>query len=387
MRSKTITILGATGSIGDSAAKVIGSAPERFEVQTLTAYRNVEKLAARARELNVKKAIIADENLYTALYEALLGTGIECAAGEDAIIEAAAEQADIVLCAIVGVVGLKPVMAALESGNNIAIANKEPLVAAGQVVMPLAAEKGAHILPVDSEHNAIFQVFEKENRDTIERLILTASGGPFLKLSRDEMKNVNPEQALKHPNWVMGQKISIDSATMMNKALEIVEAHYLFDMPADKIDVLIHPQSAMHSMVEYNDGSIKAELGASDMCTPIANALAWPERMATPGDKLDFTAIGALEFHRPDPAQFPCLQFAYDALKAGPGACIALNAANEIAVDAFLKKRIGFLDIEKTIAHALDQNWDHKTDSLEVIAALDQDVRKASEEFLMSISK
>lgn len=387
MRSKTITILGATGSIGDSAAKVIGSAPERFEVQTLTAYRNVEKLAARARELNVKKAIIADENLYTALYEALLGTGIECAAGEDAIIEAAAEQADIVLCAIVGVAGLKPVMAALESGNNIAIANKEPLVAAGQLVMPLAAEKDVHILPVDSEHNAIFQVFEKENRDTIERLILTASGGPFLKLSRDEMENVTPEQALKHPNWVMGQKISIDSATMMNKALEIVEAHYLFDMPADKIDVLIHPQSAMHSMVEYNDGSIKAELGASDMCTPIANALAWPERMATPGDKLDFTAIGALEFHRPDPAQFPCLQFAYDALKAGPGACIALNAANEIAVDAFLKKRIGFLDIEKTIAHALDQNWDHKTDSLEVIAALDQDVRKASEEFLMSISK
>lgn len=385
---KRVSLFGSTGSVGQSAARVIASAPERFDVQVVTANRNVQKLAETALRLKARKAVIADPSLYKNLKTALGSTKIELAAGSEAVEDAAGEPADIILAAILGIAGLKPIMKAIGQGTCVAIANKEPLVAAGPLVMRLAEEKGTSILPVDSEHNAIFQVFEKQNRDTIEKIILTASGGPFWKLSREEMAKVTPEQAVKHPNWVMGQKISVDSATMMNKALEIIEAHHLFNMPPEKIDVLVHPQSVVHSMVEYEDGSIKAQLGASDMCTPIAYALAWPERMQTPGERLDWTQMHLLEFHPPDFKKFPALRLAYECLHSQESAasCITLNAANEMAVEAFLKKRIGFLDIERCVAYALEKKICKSIETIEDVTKLDQNVRHEVEAFLLGLT-
>ncbi|MCB1551005.1 MAG: 1-deoxy-D-xylulose-5-phosphate reductoisomerase, partial [Alphaproteobacteria bacterium] len=318
---------------------------------------------------------IADETLYQQLKDALSTTSIKIAAGRSAILEAASIPTDICMAAIVGIAGLEPVLTAIPHTKSLAIANKEPLVAAGKLVLDLAKQHGTNILPVDSEHNAIFQVFENHNRTQIKKIILTASGGPFRTWTKEQIAMATPEQAVNHPNWIMGRKISVDSASMMNKALEIIEAHYLFDIPANQIDVLIHPQSIIHSMVEYTDGSVLAQLGAPDMRTPIAYALAYPDRMTTTGKTLDWTTLSKLEFQQPDFNQFPSLGLAYDCLKSGQSACIALNAANEIAVEKFLNKEISFGQIipilEKSIPHAQGRT----VSSLEDIIALNQEIR------------
>lgn len=379
---KTISIFGATGSIGDCASDVILSASERFDVVGVTAHSNARKLAQRAIELRAKVAVIADEAHYEDLQTELAGTGIECAAGEFALIELASRPVDMNLMAIMGFAGLKPLMRAIEQGGYVAIANKEPLVAAGPFVMEEAQKSGATILPIDSEHNAIFQVFDAANKSSIERLILTASGGPFRGFSQEQLHNVTLEQALKHPNWEMGAKITIDSATMTNKALEVIEAHYLFHMPADKIDVVIHPQSIVHSMVEYADGSILSQMGASDMRTPIAAVLDYPRRIQTPGQRLDVSTLSSLTFEAPNDDVFPSLRYAYDVLESGLYAQIALNAANEIAVDAFLSKSCQFVDIMNCQQAVLDGIKKQAISSLDDVVAFDSDVRQLSRSFL-----
>lgn len=350
---RKVTILGATGSVGQSTIKVIQAQAEKFDIQAITANSNVELLAAQAKALGAKRAVIADPQYYTALKDALSGTGIEVTAGEQAVIEAAEMPADWIMAAIVGMAGLQPLMAAIAQGTTVAIANKEPLVAAGAFVMAAVERHGATLLPIDSEHNAVFQVFEPANKSAIERIILTASGGPFREKPWAEFSTITPDQALAHPNWDMGAKISIDSATMMNKALEVIEAQRLFDIEPNKIEVLVHPQSVVHSMVEYSDGSILAQMGASDMCTPITNVLGYPKRLKTPGQKLDFTKMKNLSFEEVNAQKFPFVQMAYDALNSGLGACIALNASNEVAVAAFLDHKIAFLDIYKLVSESL----------------------------------
>ncbi len=382
---RRISIFGVTGSIGRSARDVILAHPEKFEIICLTAGKNVSELASAAIELGARQAVIADQAQYGALKEMLAGTGITCAAGNQALLEAAAENVDIAVMAIVGMAGLGPLMAAMPHAKAIAIANKEPLVAAGPFVMRAAKEHNVKILPLDSEHNAIFQVFEERNRSSIERLILTASGGPFLNWPADRIAKASIDEALAHPNWSMGAKISVDSATMMNKALEIIEAHYLFDMPSEKIDVLVHPQSVVHSMVEYNDGSILAQMGASDMRTPIAYALGWPDRIATPGKRLDFRNLGALEFRAVDDARFPSIGMAYQALRSGLGFSIGFNAANEVAVQAFLDGRIAFGDIIRIVELACDKIKHHIYSSVEDIEAFDAEMRLQAQQ-VMSIN-
>lgn len=379
---KSVSILGSTGSVGRSTVDLILSQKHDFDVQVLTAQSNVTLLAQQARELKAKRAVIGDESHYQNLKDQLAGTGIEVMAGRAAIVAAGAYPADWVMCAIVGMAGLEPLMQALAQGRYVAIANKEPLVAAGPLVMAAARQSGAMILPVDSEHNAIFQVFEPENRPAIRRLVLTASGGPFRTWSWEQMVKATPAQAVAHPNWTMGAKISVDSASMMNKALEVIEAHYLFDMPPDKIDVLVHPQSVIHSLVEYADGSFLAQLGAPDMRTPIASALAWPARMPTSGARLDLMQLKRLDFEPTDMVRFPLLGMAYDCLKAGQSACLTFNAANEVAVAAFLAGRIGFTEIQNVISEALTCSQDIPIQRLEDILVLDHTVRRRSEDYI-----
>jgi 1-deoxy-D-xylulose-5-phosphate reductoisomerase len=380
---KTVSILGATGSVGRSTADVILSQPEAFKVHAVTANSNADALAELAIKLKAQKAVVADDKAFPALKEALAGTNIKALSGPDQIEQAAADPADIVMAGIVGMAGLMPVLRALEQGTHVAIANKEPLVAAGALVMEMARKHGATILPVDSEHNAVFQVFEAEHKQSIERIILTASGGPFRTWTAEQMAQATPQQAVAHPNWSMGAKISVDSATMMNKALEVIEAHYLFGLPPEKIDVIVHPQSTVHSMVEYNDGSVLAQLGAPDMRTPIAYALAWPERMATPGRRLDWKALRHLDFEPADAARFPAIAMAYDALRSGPWACAALNAANEIAVAAFLAGRIGFTDIVEVSRRVLADIQPLPLPGLEDIIAFDASVRRRAEDYII----
>lgn len=379
MSCKKISILGVTGSVGKSASDVILSAPDKFDVQVVTAGSNAQKLAKDAIKLQAKKAVIADEDKYEELKSLLQGTNIEAHAGHKAIENLAAEPCDLVLAAIVGFAGLRPILSALEKGVNVAIANKEPLVAAGELVMETAKKSGAKILPVDSEHNAIFQCFEESNRQAIDKIILTASGGPFLDWDIEEIKTATVEQAIAHPNWDMGQKISVDSATMMNKALEVIEAHYLFDMPADKIDVVIHSQSVIHSLVSYIDGSILAQMGASDMRTPVAYALGWPERIKTPGKALDIKTLSELTFLQPDLDKFPAIRLAYKALEKGAYAQIALNAANERAVELFLEEQISFgkiIDIiEKTFSWAEKDAKNKDIKTVEEIEEFNNNVR------------
>ncbi len=372
---KRVALFGATGSVGRSAADVLAAHPERFTITTLTAARNADKLAEMAIRLGASHAVIADEAYFPALKEALQGTSITAAAGRAALIEAAREPVDLHLAAIVGMAGLEPLIAAIGPAKNLAIANKEPLVAAGELVMGKARAQGSTILPVDSEHNAIFQVFDAANRQAIEKIILTASGGPFRDASPEDMARATPQQALQHPNWSMGAKISIDSATMMNKALEVIEAHYLFDMPPAKIEVLVHPQSIVHSMVEYADGSVLAQLGAADMKTPLTNCLGWPDRLSTPGQRLDWQALSTLSFSPVDHRRFPAIKLAYDVLESGQAACIALNAANEIAVAAFLEGRIGFLEIVEIGQKMVDMTKPQALSTLEDILALDSEIR------------
>ena len=388
---KKISIFGVTGSIGTSAADVILASQGAFNVQVVTAGQNVRKLAEMAIRLKAKKAVIAQEELLQPLKDSLAAYGIAADAGKQALIEAAAEPADLLLAAIVGFEGLRPIMAALEKGINVAIANKEPLVAAGPLLMAAARKSGARLLPVDSEHNAVFQVWEERNRSKIAKVILTASGGPFLNWTQGQMEKATPEQATSHPNWSMGPKISVDSATMMNKALEVIEAACLFDLPPEKIEVLIHPQSVIHSLVVYTDGSVLAQMGESDMRTPIAHALGWPERLPSGGKQLEMTKMSALTFQAPNFAKFPALGYAYKSLREGPTACVALNAANEVAVKAFLDRRIGFLTILNCVGNALEQvkgnlSQDHPK-TVEESEKLDNTVRVLTESFISRLTQ
>ena len=351
--TRRIAILGATGSIGTSTLDLVERSPDRFEVTAVTAATNVEALADIARRTGAKLAVIADQNRYADLAELLVGTDCRAAAGEDALIEAAAGDVDLVIAAIVGCAGLRPVMGAVEAGRTVALANKEALVTAGALMTGAAESSGATLLPIDSEHNAIFQCLAGSRAQHVSRLILTASGGPFRAASAETIGAATPAQAVAHPNWSMGAKISVDSATMMNKGLELIEAHYLFGLPSEQIDILVHPQSVVHSMVEFVDGSVLAQLGSADMRIPIAYALAWPERMGTPAPKLDLAAIARLDFEAADLDRFPALRLAREALEAGGDAPIVLNAANEVAVAGFLAGRIGFPEIARVVQDAL----------------------------------
>jgi 1-deoxy-D-xylulose-5-phosphate reductoisomerase len=350
---RKIALLGATGSIGKSTLDLVEHNPDRFEVTAVTAATNVEALADVVRRTGARLAVVADESRYLDLAELLIGTNCRAAAGEGALIEAALFESDLVIGAIVGCAGLRPVMAAVEAGRTVALANKEALVTAGALMTHAAIVSGATLLPIDSEHNAIFQCLAGANVEDVSRIILTASGGPFRTAPAEEIRAATPAQAVAHPNWSMGAKISVDSATLMNKGLELIEAHYLFGLPSDRIDVLIHPQSVIHSMVEFIDGSVLAQLGSPDMRIPIAYALAWPERIATPAQKLDLAALARLDFEAPDLERFPALRLARQALEAGAAAPVVLNAANEVAVAAFLDGRIPFPEIASLVEEAL----------------------------------
>jgi len=352
---RRVTVLGSTGSVGCNTVDLIAHAPDRFAVEVLTAHRNVDLLAEQARRLGARLAVVADESCYGALKQALAGSGIEAAAGETGLIEAGERPADWVMAAIVGFAGLPPTLAAARRGATIALANKEALVCAGDVLLDAARSGGGRLLPVDSEHNAIFQCLDETNRDSVERLILTASGGPFRTWTLEQMLHATPAQAVAHPNWDMGAKISVDSATMMNKGLELIEAHHLFDMPDERIDVVVHPQSVIHSMVEYTDGSVVAQLGDQDMRVPIAHALAWPRRMKTHAARLDFAKLSALTFEPPDLERFPALRLAREALQLAGYFPIILNAANEIAVESYLASQIRFLDIARVVQGVMER--------------------------------
>ncbi|QNQ11300.1 1-deoxy-D-xylulose-5-phosphate reductoisomerase [Sphingomonas alpina] len=377
---KTITILGATGSVGSSTLDLVEREPERFEVLALTANCDVAKLAKAAVRTNARRAVVADERCLPALRDTLAGTGIETTGGAQALLDAAAMGADWTMAAIVGCAGLEPVMAAVERGGTVVLANKEPLVSAGDVVLAAAKRHGATLLPADSEHNAIFQCFDFDRPEGIRRIILTASGGPFRDWSIEEMRGVTPEQAIAHPNWSMGAKISIDSATLMNKGLELIEAARLFPISHERIEIILHRQSVIHSLVDYVDGSVLAQLGPPDMRTPIAHCLAWPDRMATPMAPLDLIAIGRLDFEAPDPERFPALRLAREALEAGGARPAILNAANEIAVAAFLDRRIGFLEIAAIVADTLDRYDPPAPETLDAVLAIDAEARRIAGE-------
>jgi 1-deoxy-D-xylulose-5-phosphate reductoisomerase len=379
---RTVTILGATGSVGGSTLDLIARNPDGFDVLALTAHRDAAGLAEAAMRVGARRAVIADEAAYAQLKEALAGTGIEAAAGPQAVLDAAATPADWTMAAIVGAAGLRPTMAALERGGTVALANKEALVCAGEIMIEAARTGGATLLPVDSEHNAIFQCFDHARPEGVRRIILTASGGPFRSRSLEEMRNVTPREAVAHPNWSMGAKISVDSATLMNKGLELIEAFHLFPLPAEAFEVVIHPQSVVHSLVEYADGSVLAQLGPPDMRVPIAYALAWPERMETPCARLDLVKIGALDFEAPDLERFPALGVARTVLEEGGGRPAVLNAANEAAVAAFLGGRIGFLDIASIADETLQCCAPAAPASIDEVLEIDREARAAAERIM-----
>jgi len=374
---KKISILGATGSIGKSTLDLIERSPDSFEVVALTASVNVGALAESARRTNAQLAVIADESRRADLEDALRGSACRAAAGPAALAEAAAGDADLVMAAIVGCAGLKPTMAAVEAGKTVALANKEALVTAGELMTAAAERNGATLLPVDSEHNAIFQCLAGSSGQDVARIILTASGGPFRTASAEQLLSATPEQAVAHPKWNMGAKISVDSATLMNKGLELIEAHYLFGLPSGRIDVLIHPQSVVHSLVEYLDGSVLAQLGSPDMRIPIAHALAWPERMKTPAQRLDLAEIARLDFEEPDLERFPALRLAREALEEGGSAPPVLNAANEVAVASFLDRRIRFTEIPRLARRAIEENRRPAPGSIDEVFEIDRDVRRS----------
>ncbi|HVJ51236.1 MAG TPA: 1-deoxy-D-xylulose-5-phosphate reductoisomerase [Aliidongia sp.] len=375
---RSVTILGSTGSVGCSTLDLILRNPDAYEVAALTAQSRWEKLAEQARAVKARFVAIGDPKQYGALKEALAGSGIEVAAGPEAVIEAASRPSDWVMAAIVGAAGLAPTLAAIRRGTIVALANKEALVCAGELVTAEVKRCGATLLPVDSEHNAIFQVFDFDRIEAVERIILTCSGGPFRSLERHQMVAMTPAQAVKHPNWSMGAKISVDSATMMNKGLELIEAKHLFDLPAEKIEIVIHPQSVIHSLVAYIDGSVLAQLGSPDMRTPIAFTLAWPARMTAPSPRLDLAAIAQLTFEAPDPVRFPALRLARDALMAGGSAPTVLNAANETAVGAFLEGSIGFLEIASIVEDTLAELPAAPIYTLDDVYGFDRQARDAA---------
>jgi 1-deoxy-D-xylulose-5-phosphate reductoisomerase len=351
---RSITILGATGSIGASTIDLIKHDPERYRVVAVSARRNVATLARVAREIGAELAVVADTSAYAGLKDALAGTGIEAAAGEEAVLEAAQRPADWVMAAISGAIGLKPTLAAIERGSTVALANKECLVCAGSLFMRRAASSGATVLPVDSEHNAIFQALGAGPREDVKRVTLTASGGPFRTWSLEAIKAATPEQALRHPNWSMGPRITVDSASMMNKGLELIEAQHLFALAPDEIDVLVHPQSVVHGLVEFRDGSVVAQLGSPDMRIPIAHCLAWPKRIDSPAASLDLARVRELTFEAPDPVRFPALALARRVMEMGGAAPTVMNAADEVAVGEFIAGRIGFTAIVALVEATLE---------------------------------
>ena len=377
---RTVVVLGATGSVGRSTLDLIARNKDRFEVLALTAHRDVAGLAEGARRVNARRAVIADEALLEELRQALSGSGIEAVAGLRAVTEAASLGADWCMAAIVGTAGLEPVMAALEGGGTVALANKEALVSAGEIMTKAASASGATLLPVDSEHNAVFQCFDWDRPHSVRRVTLTASGGPFRRFSLDDMEAVTPAQAVAHPNWSMGAKISVDSATLMNKGLELIEAFHLFPLGPEAFDVVVHPQSVVHSLVEYQDGSVLAQLGSPDMRIPIAYTLAYPERMSTPCERLDLLKIGSLDFEAPDEARFPALRLAKHALRAGGAKPAILSAANEIAVASFLDSAIAFLDIAAIVGETLDAYDPPPPATLDEVLEIDAEARQRARE-------
>ena len=389
---KRISILGSTGSVGESTLSLVNHAHRdehhNIEVVALTANRNVSLLAEQAKQFRPEFVAIGDASLTEDLRSAIGDTSIQVGGGPQAIVEAAARDSDWVMAAIVGAAGLAPTLEAARRGADIALANKECLVCAGDVLMATIDKAGGSLLPVDSEHNAIFQVFDFKHSDRITRLILTASGGPFRTYNREQMKTVTPAQAVAHPNWSMGAKISVDSATMMNKGLELIEAAHIFPIPAEQIEILVHPQSVIHSMVEYVDGSVLAQLGTPDMRTPIASCLAWPDRMESPSARLDFAQTAKLTFEAPDPERFPALRLAREAVERRGAYPALLNAANEIAVAAFLEEKIAFLEIAATTEHVLDQagrqNWPNTLETIDEVIQADQQGRQLANDFISS---
>lgn len=376
---RRISVLGATGSVGTSTLDLVERAPDRFKVVALTANRNVDALVDAAKRTNAELAVIADPSLYEPLKAALAGSGVEAAAGPEALVEAAQRPSDLVMAAIVGAAGLPSTLAAAARGSIVAFANKECLVCAGPLMMELVDRSGATLLPVDSEHNAIFQALDKDRPEGVSKIILTASGGPFRTWSVEDMAEVTPEQALKHPTWDMGAKISIDSATMMNKGLEVIEAAFLFGLPSDRIEVLVHPQSVIHSMVEYVDGSVLAQLGTPDMRIPIAHTLAYPARMPTPCERLDLAQTATLTFEAPDPSRFPALRLTREALIAGGTAPAILNAVNEEAVAAFLSRGLGFRGIADLVERVLEEMGSNRVESLEHLYSVDAEARRRAQ--------
>ena len=393
MTQQVLTILGSTGSIGESTLDVVSRHPEKFRVFALTGHKQVEKLAAQCRTFRPEYAVVADAE-HAARLEALLkrdGTATQVLHGAQALVDvASADEVSGVMCAIVGAAGLPSALAAAQKGKTIYLANKETLVVSGALFMETARANGAAVLPIDSEHNAIFQVLPRDytgrlNEHGIRSIILTASGGPFLTADLGTFDSITPAQAVKHPNWSMGRKISVDSATMMNKGLELIEAHWLFNCPPDKLEVVIHPQSVIHSMVRYRDGSVLAQLGNPDMRTPIAYCLGLPERIDSGVGDLDFDTLSALTFQKPDFDRFPCLRLAYEAMNAGGAAPCVLNAANEAAVAAFLDGQIKFTDIAKTVAHCLAQDFSDDLGNIENLLVQDAVTRRQAQEFIAAL--
>ena len=393
MTPQVLTILGSTGSIGESTLDVVSRHPEKFRVFALAGHKQVEKLAAQCRTFRPEYAVVADAE-HAARLEALLkhdGAATQVLHGAQALVDvASADEVSGVMCAIVGAAGLPSALAAAQKGKTIYLANKETLVVSGALFMETARANGAAVLPIDSEHNAIFQVLPRDytgrlNEHGIRSIILTASGGPFLTADLGTFDSITPAQAVKHPNWSMGRKISVDSATMMNKGLELIEAHWLFNCPPDKLEVVIHPQSVIHSMVRYRDGSVLAQLGNPDMRTPIAYCLGLPERINSGVGDLDFDALSALTFQKPDFDRFPCLKLAYEAMNAGGAAPCVLNAANEAAVAAFLDGQIKFTDIAKTVAHCLAQDFSDDLGNIENLLAQDAVTRRQAQEFIAAL--
>jgi 1-deoxy-D-xylulose-5-phosphate reductoisomerase len=381
-----LTVLGATGSVGENTLDLVARNPERFEIIALTACRNAERLAGLAIQHKAQLAVIGDEHQLATLRAALSGTSIRCGAGPAALVEAAELAADCTMAAIVGAAGLAPTFAAARRGHRIALANKECLVSAGEVFLSEVARAHAELIPVDSEHSAAFQALAGSDRKALERIVLTASGGPFRTWEMERIAAAGPEAALRHPNWRMGRKISIDSATMMNKGLELIEAFHLFPVAVDQLGIVVHPQSVVHCLVHFADGSVLAQLAPPDMRTPIAYALAWPDRMPTPVARLDLADLGTLTFEAPDEVRFPALAVAREALQRGGAAPCVLNAANELAVEAFLEKRIGFLDIAAKVAATLEaaeaRGFMRPLQSLDDVLAADGESRKLARSLL-----
>lgn len=382
---KSVSVFGVTGSIGTSTVDILKSHADKYCVDAVTAHSNVEALAAIAKDVGAKCAVIGDPTYYNQLCDALTGTDIEVGAGESALIEAAERPSDIVIAAIVGAAGLKPTLAAIRRGARVGLANKETLVCAGALMTAEVVKYNATLIPVDSEHSAIFQVLEDRVEDRVDRILLTASGGPFREWSLADMKSVTRAQALAHPNWEMGAKISIDSASMMNKGLELIEAWHLFPVSEERIEIVVHPQSVVHSMVEYSDGSVLAQLGSPDMRTPIAYALSWPDRIKVDVARLDFATIGSLNFQRPDIERFPALRLAREALQEGGTLPTVLNGANEVAVDAFLKDKIGFLEIAEIVEATMAKIGSEKLTHLDQVFETDALVRRETTAMIAEI--